>query len=62
MMRFCPGDIPGVTLPQLYLKVPGVWTGGHEENLRWGTLSAHARPGCADMRDPMVSSVAVRAP
>jgi hypothetical protein len=26
--------IQGMTLPQLYIKVPGVWTGGHEENLR----------------------------
>ena len=35
MLRYCPGDIAGVTSPQLYLKVPGVWTGGHEENLRY---------------------------
>ena len=28
MLRYCPGDIAGVTSPQLYLKVPGVWTVG----------------------------------
>jgi hypothetical protein len=34
MLRFCSEEINGVTSPQLFLKVPGVWTGGHEENLR----------------------------
>jgi hypothetical protein len=46
MMRFCPGDIPGVTLPQLYLKVPGVWTGGHEENLRCVPAGGKAKVHC----------------
>ena len=31
--------IEGVTSPQLYLKVKGCWTGGHEENLRVQALN-----------------------
>jgi hypothetical protein len=27
-------DVPGITLPQIYVKVKGNWTGGHQENLR----------------------------
>lgn len=27
-------DVEGMNSPQVYMKVPGVWTGGHEENLR----------------------------
>ena len=26
--------VEGMSTPQVYIKVPGVWTGGHEENLR----------------------------
>ena len=33
-LRYIRQDIEGITLPQLYLKVAGSWTGGHEENLR----------------------------
>lgn len=27
-------SVKGMTSPQVYMKVKGVWTGGHEENLR----------------------------
>jgi hypothetical protein len=27
-------SVKGMTIPQIYIKVKGVWTGGHEENLR----------------------------
>ncbi len=32
MLRFSPQQVPGMNAPQLYIKVPGVWTGAHEEN------------------------------
>ena len=34
MLSHTRKSIHGMTIPQLYIKVPGVWTGGHEENLR----------------------------
>jgi hypothetical protein len=34
ILSFLRQDIEGVTIPQIYLKVAGCWTGGHEENLR----------------------------
>ena len=34
MLRYAKVDILGVTAPQIYLKVKGNWTGGHQENLR----------------------------
>lgn len=37
--------IPGMTLPQLYFKVPGVWTGGHEENSRFFSINNNHGPG-----------------
>ena len=32
--RFARIEVLGVTKPQIYLKVKGNWTGGHQENLR----------------------------
>ena len=34
LLSYTRKSIHGMTVPQLYIKVPGVWTGGHEENLR----------------------------
>ena len=39
MLQFVRQDIEGMTSPQLYIKVPGVWTGGHEENLRFRSIN-----------------------
>jgi hypothetical protein len=39
ILRFVHQDIEGMTSPQLYLKIPGVWTGGHEENLRFRSIN-----------------------
>jgi len=33
-MKYINQKIKGVNLPQIYLKVEGAWSGGHEENLR----------------------------
>ncbi len=37
--------IPGMTIPQMYIKVPNVWTGGHEENLRMRSVNINHGPG-----------------
>ena len=38
-LRLLPQEISGVTAPQMYLKVKGCYTGGHEENLRVQTVN-----------------------
>lgn len=35
LLRFLRRQVEGMSTPQVYIKVPGVWTGGHEENLRY---------------------------
>jgi len=41
ILRFARIQVLGVTSPQVYLKVRGNWTGGHQENLsaRAGNLN-----------------------
>lgn len=38
-LRHLQQEISGVTTPQMYLKVKGCYTGGHEENLRVQTVN-----------------------
>ena len=33
ILRYSDREVLGVTAPQVYLKVKGNWTGGHQENL-----------------------------
>lgn len=37
--------IPGMTVPQIYLKVAGCWTGGHQENLSLRAVNINHGPG-----------------
>ncbi len=37
--------IKGMTIPQMYIKVKDVWTGGHEENLRMRSINISHGPG-----------------
>jgi hypothetical protein len=37
--------IKGMTLPQLYIKTKGCWTGGHQENLRFCSVNVNHGPG-----------------
>lgn len=37
--------IPGMTVPQIYLKVAGCWTGGHQENLSLRAININHGPG-----------------
>lgn len=38
-------EIEGITIPQIYLKVAGCWTGGHEENLRIRAININTGDG-----------------
>ena len=40
--------ILGMTLPQLYLKINGCWTGGHEENLRFCSANINHGPSACE--------------
>lgn len=42
---FLRQHIPGMTQPQIYLKVPGCWTGGHQENLSMRAVNINHGPG-----------------
>jgi hypothetical protein len=37
--------IKGMTLPQIYIKTSGCWTGGHQENLRFCAVNINHGPG-----------------
>lgn len=37
--------IPGMSVPQIYLKVAGCWTGGHQENLSLRAVNINHGPG-----------------
>lgn len=37
--------IKGMTLPQIYMKTKGCWTGGHQENMRFCSININHGPG-----------------
>ena len=39
LLSYLRQNINGMTCGQMYLKVKGVWTGGHEENLRFRSIN-----------------------
>jgi hypothetical protein len=43
-----PPPPPPPPLPQLYIKVPGVWTGGHEEACRFRSVNCCHGPGASE--------------
>lgn len=43
--RYLRQHIMGMTQPQVYLKVPGCWTGGHQENLNMRAVNVNHGPG-----------------
>mmetsp|Transcript_29704 Transcript_29704/g.27170 ORF Transcript_29704/g.27170 Transcript_29704/m.27170 type:complete len:123 (-) Transcript_29704:132-500(-) len=46
-MQYLKQKIKGVNLPQVYLKVDGAWTGGHEEHSRLRAINFnHGPEGC----------------
>lgn len=48
MLGLARQDIPGVNVPQVYVKVPGVWTGAHEENCRLQSINCNMGPGASE--------------
>ncbi len=42
---FLRRHIPGMSIPQIYLKVAGCWTGGHQENLSLRAVNINHGPG-----------------
>lgn len=49
-------EVEGITVPQIYLKVVGCWTGGHEENLRIRAVNINTGGGdvewyCMDVKE-----------
>ena len=45
ILRFAQVQVLGITQPQVYLKVKGNWTGGHQENLRVRATNINHGPG-----------------
>jgi len=43
-LQYVRKHILGMTKPQLYIKVKGSWTGGHEENLRYRAVNLNHGP------------------
>lgn len=55
-MSFLRQEIEGITIPQIYLKVAGCWTGGHEENSRIRAVNINTGSGnvewyCVDAKN-----------
>jgi hypothetical protein len=44
-LKYVRQHINGMTIPQMYIKVKDVWTGGHEENLRMRSININHGPG-----------------
>ena len=48
LLRLLRQNIEGMSSPQVYIKVPGVWTGGHEENCRFRSVNWTFGPGASE--------------
>ena len=47
-LQYVRQHIYGMTQPQMYLKVKGSWTGGHEENLRYRAANINHGPSSSE--------------
>jgi hypothetical protein len=47
VLRLCRQQVQGMSTPQLYMKVAGVWTGTHEENDRFHSVNCCHGPEAA---------------
>lgn len=45
ILQYVRQHVLGMTQPQMYVKVKGSWTGGHEENLRYRAINLNHGPG-----------------
>lgn len=48
MMSYLDTDVPGCSLPQMYFKAPGCWTGGHQENISMSALNINHGPDSSE--------------
>lgn len=48
MLSYLDADVPGCSIPQMYFKVPGCWTGGHQENISMSALNINHGPGYSE--------------
>ena len=48
LLSYLRSIVKGMTSPQIYIKVSGTWTGGHEENLRFRSINMNHGPGDSD--------------
>ena len=48
IMSYLEQHINGCTNPQFYLKVKGVWTGGHQENVSMSAININHGPGSSE--------------
>ena len=48
LLSYLRQGINGMSCGQMYLKVKGAWTGGHEENLRFRSININHGPGSSD--------------
>ena len=44
LLSYLDHDIPGCSIPQMYFKAPGCWTGGHQENVSMSALNINHGP------------------
>ena len=47
-LDYVRSHIYGMTLPQIYLKVTGCWTGAHQENLNFAAININHGPGVCE--------------
>ena len=47
-LSYCENWIPGCNHPQLYFKVKGVWTGGHQENVAMASVNVNFGPDASE--------------
>lgn len=48
ILQYVRHHILGMTQPQMYIKVKGSWTGGHEENLRYRAINLNHGPDSSE--------------
>jgi hypothetical protein len=48
MMSYLDADVPGCSLPQMYFKTSGCWTGGHQENIGMAALNINNGPDASE--------------
>jgi histone demethylase len=47
-LQYVRNHVLGMTQPQIYIKVKGSWTGGHEENLRYRAININHGPASSE--------------